>query len=133
MKNFIFLYYISTHTCHIKVTEAADQKWFIKEAVLKNVWKIHKKSPVGRFFFRSWGWSKLYRIFLWVFPNFSEQLTLDKIVFKERRLLSWLKSGDFIHRRIFSAFPLYLEWAKSSIRTTLRNTKEHLLLEVAAM
>ena len=28
---------------------------FIKAAVLKNVWKIHKKSPVQRFFFRASG------------------------------------------------------------------------------
>ena len=60
MKNFIFLYYISTHTCHKSYfwkyyvvqgnTEAADQKCFIKAAVLKNVWKIHKKSHAQRFY-----------------------------------------------------------------------------------
>ena len=60
MKNFIFIYnistVISTHTCHRSYflkhqvvqgnTGAADQKCCIKEAVLKTVWKIQKKSPV---------------------------------------------------------------------------------------
>ena len=33
-------------------TETATQKCFIKAAVLKNVWKIPKKTPVRRIFFR---------------------------------------------------------------------------------
>ena len=43
-----------------------------------------------------------------------------------------VKSGNIIHRRILittiSLFPVYLEWANSSLGTTLpQNTKEELL------
>ena len=46
-----------------------------------------------------------------------------------------LKSGNFIFRGILitavSQFPMYLEWAKASLKTILlQNTREQLLLEV---
>ena len=51
-----------------------------------------------------------------------------------------VKSGYIIHRRILirtiSLFPVYLEWTKAILRTTLQqNIKEELLLgkKVAAM
>ena len=51
-----------------------------------------------------------------------------------------MKSENFIHRRVLirtiSMFPVYVEWTKASLRTTLlQNTKDELLLgrEVAAM
>ena len=44
-----------------------------------------------------------------------------------------VKIGNIIHRRILittiALFPVYLEWAKASLRTTLlQNNKEELLL-----
>ena len=49
--------------------EAADQKCFIKEAVLKTVWKIHKKLPVQRFSFRARSSGKVYGTFPVSFPR----------------------------------------------------------------
>ena len=99
-------------------TEAAGQKCFIKEAVLKTVWKIHKKSLVQRFSFRARSSGKVYGIFPVSFPRIFR--TTD------------LKVGIlFIIQFSLSLFPVYLEWTKSSLRTTLiQSTREHLLVEV---
>ena len=84
---------------------------------------------------------KTMDFFLCISRKFSEQIRLDKIVFKERRFRQtvWgkLKSRDFIYCpmliTVISLFPLYLEWTKASLRTILlQNTGEQLLQEVAA-
>ena len=66
-------------------TETAAQKYFIKVAVLKNVWKIPKKTPVRRSFLELEAEVKAMDFFLRIFRKFSEQLRLDKIFFKEQR------------------------------------------------
>ena len=75
------------------------------------------------------------------FPKVLEQLRLDKIIFEKQRFAKLLgenlKAGILFFAKFWLRkflFPVHLEWTKAGLRTTLlQNTKEQLLLEVAAM
>ena len=103
---------------------------FYKRSCSENGLENSQEITCAKVLFRTRGWSEVYRIFPVSFPKMFRENRFQRATF----LLSWLQSGDFVHRRILSLFPVYLEWTKSSLRTTLiQNTRKHLLLEVAAM